>query len=102
MIRRGKASRRIYEITDKHTKMTVHDAVPKRGTGDTGGSAGLADTHAARVICITKPQLSRASLGICAAISQENMTFSTDYHTIDAVLMKMTQKTADVLNLNNS
>ena len=102
MIRRGKASRRIYEITDKNLKMTVHDAVPKRGTGDTGGSAGLADTHAARVICITKPQLSRASLGICAAISQENMTFSTDYHTIDAVLMKMTLKTADELNLHNS
>ncbi len=102
MIRRGKESRRIYEITDKNLKMTVHDAVPKRGTGDKGGSAGLADTHATRVICITKPQLSRASLGICAAISQENMTFSTDYHTIDAVLMKMTQKTADVLNLNDS
>lgn len=102
MIRRGKASRRIYKITDKNPNMTVHDAVPKRGTGDTGGSAGLEDTHAARVVCITKPQISRASLGICAAISQENMTFNTDYPTIDAVLMKMTQKTADVLNVNNS
>ena len=49
-----------------------------------------------------QPQISRASAGICAAISQENMTSNTDYHTIDAVLMKMTQKTADVLNLNNS
>jgi len=82
--------------------MTVHDADLKRGTGDKGDSAGLGDPHAAREICITKPQLSKASLGICAALSQENMTFSTDYHTVNAVLMKMTQKTADVLNLNNS
>ena len=38
------------------------------------------------------PQISRASSGICAAISQENMTFDTDYHTIDTLLMKITQK----------
>jgi hypothetical protein len=102
MIRRDKASRRIYEITDKNPKITVHDAVPEQGPGDTGGSAGLQDTHAARIVCIKKPQISGASLGICAAISRESLTFNTDYQTIDAVLMKMTQKTADVLNLNNS
>jgi len=79
--------------------MILHDSSQERYTGYKSGST---DIHTARVVCIIKPQISRASSGICAAISQENITFNTDHRTIDAILMKMTQKTVDVLNLNNS
>lgn len=60
--------------------------------------SGCLTNKTQNLICIAQPQISRKSRELCKIVTPNNINFNMDYKKTDEILMKMTEKTARILD----